>query len=190
MSENARTIMIDSQLRPVGVSDRNLVAAFRAVDREAFLPEGLKVLAYRDRAIPTDDGALMAPAALGRLMQALLLEAGHSMLIVGPGADYAKALAVELGVEASTVTGGKMTAGKPKGAPYDRILILGAIEDLPTALADQLADDGIIASGLLTNGVTRLAVARKSGGSVLLDDFADVQLPVLDAFSRPPAFTF
>ena len=36
MSEDARKIMIDSQLRPVGVSDRNLVAAFRAVDREAF----------------------------------------------------------------------------------------------------------------------------------------------------------
>lgn len=190
MSENARIIMIDSQLRPVGVSDRKLVAAFRAVDREAFLPEGLKVLAYRDRAIPTDEGALMAPAALGRLMQALQIQPGNSLLVIGPGADYAKALAIELGADVTTLTGAKMAAGKAKDAPFDRILILGAIEELPTAIADQLADHGVIASGLLSNGVTRLAVARKSGGSVALDPFADMQVPVLDAFVRKPAFTF
>ena len=190
MSETARQIMIDSQLRPVGVSDRKLVAAFRAVDCEAFLPEGLKVLAYRDRAIPTDEGALMAPAALGRLMQALLIEPGQSLLILGPGADYAKALAVELGAEVTTVTGEKITNGKAKDAPYDRILVLGAIEELPETIADQLADGGIIAAGMTAGSVTRLAVARKAGGSIALDPFADMQIPVIEAFSRKPAFTF
>ncbi|MBT8427480.1 MAG: hypothetical protein KJO02_05570 [Erythrobacter sp.] len=190
MSDTARNVMIDSQLRPVGVGDRELIAAFRAVDREAFLPEGLKVLAYRDRAIPTNEGALLAPAALGLLMQALQLGAGQSLLIIGPGADYAKALAIELGVDAVTVTGDKLTKGKAKDAPFDAILILGAIDELPKTIVDQLADGGIIASGVADQGVTRLAVARKVGGCVALDPFTDVQVPVLDQFSRKPAFTF
>ena len=52
-----------------------------------------------------------------------------------------------------------------KGAPYDLILIDGAVEYIPDALVDQLADGGRLGTALLDRGVTRLIVGRKAGGA-------------------------
>lgn len=191
MSEAARQAMIDSQLRPQGVTDRALVAAFRAVPREDFLPDALRPLAYRDRGIALGDGKVMiAPVALALLIDALGVELGDRVLSIGPGSDYAAAILKELGAETVTVDNKTPEKGNKDKAPYDHILVNGAIEDVPPALVDQLADGGRFAAGVIEGGVTRLASGAKTGGSVVLDDFADMQLPVLTAFARKPAFVF
>lgn len=181
----ARRAMIDSQLRPQGVSDPAVLNAMASVAREEFVPEALRPLAYTDRPIDLGDGnALMPPAALAKLIIELQPQAGERALVLGTGNSYAASVLAELGVEVN------QGAELPAKGEFDIILIDGAVEEVPDALVQRLAPDGRLGTGISDNGVTRLAVGRRAGASLGLRRFADVQVPVLSSFSRPRAFTF
>ena len=176
--------MIDSQLRPQGVSDPAVLNAMASVAREEFVPEALRPLAYTDRPIDLGDGnALMPPAALAKLIIELQPQAGERALVLGTGNSYAASVLAELGVEVN------QGAELPAKGEFDIILIDGAVEEVPDALVQRLAPDGRLGTGISDNGVTRLAVGRRAGASLGLRRFADVQVPVLSSFSRPRAFT-
>ena len=85
---------------------------------------------------------------------------------------------------------GPLAAGHSAGAPYDFILIDGAVEDVPAAIVEQVADGGRIATGVVENGVTRLAVGRVIGGAVGFVTFADAAIAPLPGFSAPRGFSF
>ena len=97
------------------------------------------------------------------------------------------AAARELGVE---VVEGRSKRATPKGAPYDQILIDGAVEYIPDAIVDQLADGGRLGAALIDRGITRLIVGRKAGGAFGYLSLGDAGVPALPGFTRPQAFTF
>ena len=183
----ARRAMIDSQLRPQGVTDPAVLAAMAAVPREEFVPEAVRPLAYSDRTLDLGGGnALMPPSALASLVSALDPRPGERALVVGSGNAYAARVLEALGVDVDIVESPDL-AGKQA---YDLILIDGAVGEVPASLTARLAPDGRLATGVDDNGVTRLAVGRVSGGVLGLRRFADSEVPVLPGFSRPRAFTF
>ena len=89
-----------------------------------------------------------------------------------------------------TFVEGPLTKGHAPGAPYDLILIDGAVETVPQALIDQLKDEGKLATGIVENGVTRLALGRKAGEGFGIAAFADAAAAILPQFEKPKAFTF
>src|SRR5687768_9585408 len=96
----ARRAMVDNQLRPEGVTDRAVLAAMGAVERERFVPEGARALAYFDRPLKlADERTMMPPAALGRLLSELAPAPGERALIVGSGTGYSAALLREMGLD-------------------------------------------------------------------------------------------
>lgn len=208
-----RAAMVSSQLRTNNVSDPRIVAAMEAVARERFVPAERATLAYVDVPIPLSGGrALNAPLVTARLISESAVEAGEKVLLVGAATGYAAALLAQLGakvtaleVDESLVTAaraalgkasgitlvtGPLEAGWRKGAPYDVILIDGAVEAVPAAIAAQLAVDGRLLTGLVDNGVTRLALGRKAGQSVGLVPFADLETVRLPGFAAPSGFSF
>jgi len=183
----ARRAMIDSQLRPQGVSDPAVLAAMGSVPREQFVPEAARPLAYSDRPLDLGDGkALMPPAALGRLVMELEAQPGERALVVGSANGYAANVLQALGLSVDTAED-HHSAGK---AVYDLILIDGAVEDVPAGLVARVGPDGRIGAAICDNGVTRLAVGKVSNGILGLRRFADADVPMLSAFTRPRAFTF
>src|SRR5438309_5128298 len=85
----ARAAMIDSQLRPQGVSDPAVLQAMATVPREQFLPDQSRPLAYADRAVAVGAGRfLAAPAALGRLLTEMAPRRDQRALVVGGGTGY------------------------------------------------------------------------------------------------------
>ena len=70
------------------------------------------------------------------------------------------------------------------------LLIDGAIEHLPAALAGTLADGGRVVTGLVDRGVTRLATGRKVAGSLGLLPLAETGIPRLGQFDKPTGWTF
>src|SRR4051812_36640550 len=69
----ARVAMVESQLRPQGVTDRAVLAAMGSVPRERFVAETARPLAYADRAVPIGDGRfLTAPGVLGQLLTQMM----------------------------------------------------------------------------------------------------------------------
>lgn len=183
----ARRAMIDSQLRPLGVTDASVLAAMAAVPREQFVPEAMRALAYSDRPLDLGGGkALMPPAALAKLITELQPRAGEGALVVGPAPDYAARVLESMGL-AVDVADGPAVTGKGQ---YDLILIDGAVEEVPPGIIARLGPDGRLGTGVADNGITRLAVGRVAGGVLGLRRFADGQVPLLSAFTRPRAFTF
>lgn len=206
--EAARLAMVDSQLRPLGVSDPVVIDAMATIERERFVDPFWRPSAYTDRAIPMGDGRLLsAPSVLGQLLSEIVPQAGQRALVVGAGTGYSAAvlIAMELDVvalESSAalatvarangieIVEGPLEQGWPAGAPYDLILIDGAVELIPEAIAAQLGEGGSIATALLDRGVARLVTGRKAAGAIGYHSLADAGVAALPGFSRPKAFTF
>ncbi len=214
--ETMRAAMVDSQLRTVGVNVPAVVEALRQVPRERFVPQAWARLAYLDEDIALGDGrVVMKPMLLGRLLTEALVQPGERVLLVGAATGYAAAVlaalgatvtAVEenaalaetvrgnlaaLGVEGVTVLEGPLTAGAPTGAPYDLLLIEGAVDHLPQALIDQVKEGGRIAAAIVNAaGVSQLSIGRVVAGVAGFAAFADLPVPVLPGFQRVRGFSF
>ena len=210
--EHMRRAMIASQLRTTGVNDPRVLDAMGEVPRERFVPAERRALAYADALVPLKPGRdLNPPMALGRLLTEARPRRGERALVIGAATGYAAAVAARLvgplvaveedeelaalarealaGTEARLVEG-PLAKGWKKGAPYDLVLIDGAVETVPEALIDQLADGGRLAAGIVEDGVTRLALGRKAGEGFGMAAFADAAAAVLPGFARPRAFSF
>ena len=185
-TDTARRAMIDSQLRPSGVNEPWVLAEMLRVPRENFVPAAARASAYMDRAVPLGDGLFLAPALVqGRILgEAEPTKADNALVISSSGylAELAKPL---VGSLASIAPGAAMPAG-----PFSLILIDGAVEELPAALTDALAEGGRIVTGLVSNGITGLALGRKSAGAVALNALADIAIPPLAAFAAPKRWSF
>ena len=204
----ARAAMVENQLRPQGVTDPAVLGAMGSVEREKFLPSHTRPLAYVDRAVAMGEGRfLAAPAVLGQLLTQMVPEVGQRALVIGAGTGYSAAVLAAMGLQVVALESsaeltaaarkngvkaieGPLEAGWQKAAPYDQILIDGAVEYIPDEIVDQLADGGRLGAALLDRGVARLIVGRKSGiafGYLSVGDSAAAALP---GFARPQAFTF
>lgn len=186
----ARKAMIDSQLRVSGVNDEWVLAAMSRVPREDFVPTAARGHAYIDRAIPLGGGnALPAPLVHGRLLTEAAPASKDKVLLVSCGSGYlASLLKPRVGsldiASATEAANGKVKTG------YTLLVIEGAIEQLPDALAARIAEGGRVVTGLVERGVTRLAAGRKIGGVVTLLPLAEIGIPVLGEFAAPKRWSF
>jgi len=204
----AREAMIESQLRPQGVTDPLVLEAMSRVQREQFLPAHTRPLAYVDRAVSLGSGRfLSAPAVLGQLLTQMMPTRADRALVVGAGTGYSAAVLSQIGLRVTAIESdaalaeaarslgievveAPLDSGYPKDAPYDQILIDGAVEYIPEAIIAQLDDGGRLGTALVDRGITRLVVGRKSGGAFGTLSIADAGVPALPGLSRPKAFTF
>ena len=200
--------MIENQLRPQGVTDRAVLAAMGAVERERFLPDHSRPLAYVDRAVALGGGRFLSPpAVLGQLLTHMMPAAGERVLVVGAGTGYSAAVVSAMGLDVTavesdealtaiaaqqgiSVVAGPLDAGCKKHAPYELILVDGAVQVIPEAIVQQLADGGRLGAALIDRGITRLIVGRKSGGAFGYLSIADAGVPALPGFATAKAFTF
>lgn len=186
----ARRAMIDSQLRPQGVTDPVVLSALAEVPREEFVPESTRPFAYYDRSIPVEGGFMMPPAPLARLLTAAAPRAGERALVMSPAPGYTAAVLRHIGLHVDELNAAMFGEASLQG-PFDLIVIEGAVEEVPAKLTDALASGGRLVTALFTSGhVTRLAIGRKIAGVVGYTRFADSEIPVIPGFTRPPAFTF
>ena len=208
----ARRTMSDNQLRPVGVADRAVLAAMGGVPREKFVPAATRPVAYADRSLPLgDDRHLAAPAVLGQLLTRMAPRPGERALVVGAGTGYSAAVLAAMGCDVTALecspelaamagklgvrtVAGPLAAGHKAGAPYDLILIDGAVEHLPEAIVKQLADGGRLGAALseggLQGGVARLIVGQKVSGAFGHLSIGDAGVAALPGFARPATFQF
>jgi protein-L-isoaspartate(D-aspartate) O-methyltransferase len=85
---------------------------------------------------------------------------------------------------------GPLRQGHAAGAPYDLILIDGAVEFIPEEIIGQLVDGGRLAAAILDNGVSRIALGRRAGEGFGMAPITDSASAILPAFVRTEAFTF
>lgn len=211
--DTMRHAMVASQLRTNAVSDQRVVAAMARVPRETFMPEGVRLIAYRDAAIPLGGGRYAnLPMATGRLLTEAYLTATDRVLLIGAASGYTAAVLSEIvgsvvavesdpallataraalaGMGNVEIVAGPLHEGHAAGAPYDVLIVDGAIEAIPDALIAQIRSGGRVVSGIAEHGLTRLASGRKTDGGFALAAFVDVECVVLPGFDTPKPFRF
>ena len=210
--EQMRRAMVASQLRTTGVNDPRVVAAMGAVPRERFVPAERCAMAYADALVPLGHGrCLNPPMALGRMLTEARLGGEEKALVIGAATGYSAAVLARLAGSVTAVeeipelaafarqalagtdvelVEAPLNEGHAAGAPYDFILIDGAVEHVPPVIVDQLADGGEFALALLDDGVTRLCVGRVVAGAFGTNAVTDAAAAVLPGFEKPRGFSF
>ncbi len=167
--EQARFNMVEQQLRPGKVLDPDVLDMLFMVKREEFVPPAHRRLAFADTQIPLggDAGARMfAPIVEALALQALAMKKHENVLEVGTGSGYMAALlgahadhvwSVEIdpqlaaaavenlrraGVTNVSVEVGNGLPGLPAHAPFDAVMVSGAVAKVPQVLLDQLKPGG------------------------------------------------
>jgi protein-L-isoaspartate(D-aspartate) O-methyltransferase len=165
--EQARTNMVEQQIRPWEVLDQDVLDLLYTVPREEFVPPSCRNLAFCDLELPIGEGENMwAPKIEARVLQALAVKRSDRVLEVGTGSGYLTALlahraaqvySVEIrpalaafgkaniarhGVDNVTLETGDGARGYAKWGPYDVIVLTGSVPVLPRALLESLAPGG------------------------------------------------
>ena len=165
--EQARSNMVEQQIRTWEVLDQAVLDLLYALPREDFVPPARRALAFADMEIPIGEGEkMMAPKMEARVVQELGLHKTDRVLEVGTGSGYLTALLARCAAQvysleirpalaafgranlerhgADNVVAeiGDGARGDPKRAPYDAIVLTGSTPVLPRSLLEQLAPGG------------------------------------------------
>lgn len=214
----ARENMLKSQILTGHVLDPRILDALMNVAREDFVPDPFKGSAYVDQEIPLGNGRfMMEPLDFARLLKYAAIGEGETVLAVACATGYSAAVlshlarrvvAVEeepaLAETASAllkscpnVTFRKMplVSGSTEAAPYDVILIEGAVEHVPQALCDQLREGGRLITAehdaeamVGSAGLSKLSEYRKVRGALYKTVLRDANMALLVAFRRKRPF--
>ena len=167
--DELRRRMVSRQIRARGVTDARVLAAMERVPRHAFVPEAERHRAYEDHPLPLAAGQTISqPYIVAYMTELLAVEPRHRVLEIGTGSAYQTAVLAELAAEVWTLEVVKALAasakatlerigcpnvharegngwdGWPEAAPFDRILVTAAPDEIPQALQDQLAPGGVM----------------------------------------------
>ncbi len=177
-----RLNMVDSQVRPSDVVDRRIIRAMGQVPREAFVPEGLKSIAYMDNPVPLAVGrearALMEPRLLAKLLQLADVPDGGRVLEIGTGSGYGVAVLAAMGLKATALESDPERVAAAQAA----LAAVGAVAanagtswaapmvrtgDLKRGAPDDGPFDAIIMAGAIDEAPQALLDQLKSGGRLV-----------------------
>lgn len=216
--QKARKNMVDGQIHTHGVITPEILQAFESVPREQFVPELFTKNAYNDEDIPLGHNRyLMEPAVHARLIQALELTADDVALDIGGGTGYGAAILSsivstvvvlesekelakkairlweKLGLCNIAIFEGALQKGHAENAPYDSIIINGAVSDVPQEILEQIAPNGrlvaIVKEPSHVMGEARL-YQKDEDGHVSFYTLFEAGTPYLQGFEPRPQFNF
>ena len=175
-----------------GVLEPRVLAVMRRMPRHLFVPAEIGHLAYHDMPLPIGFEKTISQPYMCALMTDLLgVQESDVVLEVGTGLGYQTAVLAELAGQVWTVEIveelaeaaqlrfdglgyknvhiriGDGSRGWPEHAPYDKMMITAAAEDVPPALLEQLKPGGRLVMPLGPGGAQELTVVDKdTGGGV------------------------
>jgi protein-L-isoaspartate(D-aspartate) O-methyltransferase len=212
----ARARMILGQVKTNDVQDVAVIAAMESLARERFVPADQMHLAYADVCVPLKPGRfLLDPRTLSKMLQAARLSPHERVLDIASGTGYSTALLCQLSEDVVTLEedselakrAAAVLAAVPKlgslfgaigphrdgylaKAPYDVILVNGAIHAPPIAWRNQLKQGGRLLAVVNQGPSGRARLYVRDGETLAGRDVFDATVPLLPGFAAEAAFAF
>jgi protein-L-isoaspartate(D-aspartate) O-methyltransferase len=203
--------MVETQLRPRGISDARVLSAFLRVPREAFFSDELRSFAYEDAAFPIGEGQTVSQPYMVAIMTELLkLKGDEKVLEVGTGSGYQAAILAELCKQVFTIERigslsesaktrleglgyqniefavGDGSEGYSAAAPYDGIIVTAGCPEIPSPLLDQLAEGGRLVIPVGERHLQTLMLATKEKGKIRTEgSIGCVFVPLIGKYGWP-----
>lgn len=214
--ETARFNMIAQQIRPWEVIDERVLEALQTVPRERFVGDEYQGLAFADVALPIGEGqAMMKPVQEARMLQALAVQPGDSVLEIGTGSGFVTACLAYLGgvvtsyeihpalseaaarhLDALKVGNVELVAGDGLHASlapgsFLVIAVTGSLPTYPDYLEDLLAPGGRLFVVVGEEpAMTAMLVSRTAEGEIWRETLFETVLPRLENAPQPDRFHF
>lgn len=212
--------MITGQIMTGDVNVEEIIVALESVERELFVPEIFKQVAYVDEDISIGNGRfLMEPLVFARILKYAQIGKNETVLDVACGTGYSSAVLSKLAQKVVALEEDAELAGKAKGllasysniecvqsplvegvsvrAPYDVIIVEGAVEFIPQSFSDQLREGGrllalehVVPGKTGQAGLGKLVEYRKLNNMLYRNVLHDASAPLIPAFRMPKPFMF
>jgi protein-L-isoaspartate(D-aspartate) O-methyltransferase len=212
----ARHFMVEGQVRTNDVTDLRIIELMGRIARERFVPDSRQAVAYSDVSVEVKAGRFLPdPRSLAKLVQALEIQPGDRVLDVACATGYSSALLAGLSADVTALeeddelarlasanlrhverlgrlsaVAGPLKQGCAQHAPYDAILVNGAVEELPQAWTDQLKEGGRLAVILNGGPVGKANLCVRRAGVLGKRVVFDATVPVIPGFTRAKTFAF
>ena len=197
--QEKREQMIERQLKGRGICDVQVLAVFRKVVREKFLPPALRAKAYEDHPLHIGHNQTISqPYVVALMTECLELEKTDRVLEIGTGSGYQTAILAELVHEVYSIEivenfyrtaqtrlnhlgylnvhlkRGDGRNGWPEAQPFDKMIVAAASEQIPSALIEELKEGGKI---IIPIGVDEqdLVLGRKEKGALVIKQLIPVR---------------
>lgn len=214
-TNQARFNMINQQLRPAGVLSADVLDMLGKVQREKFVPDACRHLAFAEISIPLGHGAQMFPPELEALaLQALAVQANETVLEIGTGSGYMTALLAQrarhvhtyeiepslaagartaldrAGIRNVQVMTGDGLAARAPQAPFDVIMVSGAVTAVPETLLDQLKPGGRLFAVTGTRPAMHATLIERVGEDFHHKALFETDVPYLQGAAPAAQFSF
>jgi protein-L-isoaspartate(D-aspartate) O-methyltransferase len=210
----ARANMVESQVRPNGITDHRIIAAMAEIPRENFVPADRRDIAYVDDDLEIASGRyLTEPMVFARLAQLAEIEAKDKVLHVGATTGYGTAVLARMadrlvalesdaglaamarnnlaGESGVSIAEGPLADGCKAEAPFNIIVIEGRVAEVPEALLAQLGDGGRLVAVVGEDEPGKACIWTVKGKVRAVRVAFDAAIPALPEFAkRQPAFVF
>ncbi len=214
--ETARFNMVEQQIRTWEVLDANVLEACANVQREYFVPDGYRQLAFCDTSIDLGHGqAMMPPKVEARVLQALDVQRADRVLEIGTGSGYLTALLATLAAHVTSIEifddlsarakhnlrnaginnvalhVGDALDGWSTAEPYDVIVVTGSSPERRALIEQQLSLNGRMFIVVGTAPVMEaLLITRLAKDSWSVESLFETELPPLLGAESKPEFKF
>jgi protein-L-isoaspartate(D-aspartate) O-methyltransferase len=182
-------------LRNKGISDERVLDAVAKVPRHVFFDNALLEHAYQDKAFPIGEGQTISqPYTVAFQTEKLEIKSGDKILEIGTGSGYQACILLELGAKVYTIEYnqklyertkaflpklgykpyfffGDGSKGLPAKAPYDKIIVTAGAPVIPTALTDQLNENGILIIPVGDRDKQTMIKIKKKDGKLIKEEF-------------------
>jgi protein-L-isoaspartate(D-aspartate) O-methyltransferase len=215
----ARQNMVESQVRPNGITDHRIIDSMAAICREDFVPAERKTIAYLDEDVLLKQGKtgesryLIEPMAFARMVHLATIKPTDTVLVIGAGTGYGTKVVASLaqavvGLESDKllveqakantadcsnveIVEGALSAGCAGSGPFDVIVVEGRVAEIPRSLFDQLKNGGRIVAAVGNADVSKIVLATLNDGHRSFRSAYDVSIALLPGFEVvKPAFIF
>jgi protein-L-isoaspartate(D-aspartate) O-methyltransferase len=204
--------MIAQQLQERDIHDERVIQAVSDVDREVFLPDHLKEMAYDDAPVPIGrEQTISQPYIVAYMAQVLNLQPGEKVLEVGSGSGYNAAVMAKIvshvysieiiewlaklarknllqaGIKNITIKYGNGYEGWPENAPFDKIVLTAATPFIPEPLLKQLKINGMILAPVVSEKTALqklILIEKKAEAEFTRHDLIHVQFVPMTRISR------